>query len=67
MPVAAGRLTHARQNTLKCHPTPPVHNPALRQAFTYDGKFCCAPKDFSTLALRINTTAWSKAGLTDAD
>ncbi|WP_051744517.1 sugar ABC transporter substrate-binding protein [Streptomyces yerevanensis] len=41
--------------------------PALRQAFTYDGKFYCAPKDFSTLALQINTTAWSKAGLTDAD
>ncbi|WP_330290358.1 sugar ABC transporter substrate-binding protein [Streptomyces sp. NBC_00576] len=41
--------------------------PALRQAFTYDGKFYCVPKDFSTLGLQINTTAWSKAGLTDAD
>ncbi|WP_328345212.1 extracellular solute-binding protein [Streptomyces violaceus] len=41
--------------------------PALRQAFTYDGKLYCAPKDFSTLGLQINTTAWSKAGLTDAD
>ncbi|MGW0477545.1 extracellular solute-binding protein [Streptomyces coeruleorubidus] len=29
--------------------------PALRQAFTYDGKLYCAPKDFSTLALQINT------------
>ncbi|MBM6399805.1 extracellular solute-binding protein [Phycicoccus sonneratiae] len=39
----------------------------LRQTFTYDGKQYCAPKDFSTLALQINTDAWSKAGLTDAD
>lgn len=41
--------------------------PALRQAFTYDSKLYCIPKDFSTLGLQINTTAWSKAGLTDAD
>ncbi|WP_371660502.1 extracellular solute-binding protein [Streptomyces sp. NBC_00280] len=41
--------------------------PALRQAFTYDGKLYCVPKDFSTLGLQINITAWSKAGLTDAD
>ncbi|MDX3130780.1 extracellular solute-binding protein [Streptomyces europaeiscabiei] len=41
--------------------------PALRQAFTYEGKLYCAPKDFSTLALQINTKAWKKAGLTDAD
>ncbi|WP_405471065.1 extracellular solute-binding protein [Streptomyces canus] len=41
--------------------------PTLRQAFTYDGKFYCVPKDFSTLGLQINTTAWTKAGLTDAD
>ena len=27
----------------------------LVQAFTQDGKFFCAPKDFSTLALVINT------------
>jgi len=40
---------------------------SLRQAFTYEGKQYCAPKDFSTLALQINTDAWSKAGLTDAD
>ncbi len=40
---------------------------SLRQAFTYDGKQYCAPKDFSTLALQINTDAWAKAGLTDAD
>jgi multiple sugar transport system substrate-binding protein len=41
--------------------------PALRDTFTYDGKLVCAPKDFSTLALEINTDAWKKAGLTDAD
>jgi multiple sugar transport system substrate-binding protein len=41
--------------------------PALVQAFTYDNKFYCAPKDYSTLALEINTDLWSKAGLTDAD
>lgn len=31
------------------------------------GKFYCAPKDFSTLALVINQDLWKKAGLTDAD
>jgi multiple sugar transport system substrate-binding protein len=41
--------------------------PALVQTFTYDNKFYCAPKDYSTLALEINTDLWSKAGLTDAD
>ncbi|MGN6333699.1 MAG: sugar ABC transporter substrate-binding protein [Motilibacteraceae bacterium] len=39
----------------------------LKQTFTYDGKFYCAPKDFSTLALEINTSMWKAAGLTDAD
>ncbi|MEU5365372.1 ABC transporter substrate-binding protein [Streptomyces sp. NPDC005925] len=41
--------------------------PALRQAFTHDSELYCVPKDFSTLGLQINTAAWSKAGLTDAD
>lgn len=41
--------------------------PVLKQAFTRDGKLYCAPKDFSTLALVINTDLWTKAGLTDAD
>src|SRR5690606_5749408 len=41
--------------------------PALRDAFTYDGQQWCAPKDFSTLALQINTAAWEEAGLTDDD
>jgi multiple sugar transport system substrate-binding protein len=40
---------------------------SLRKTFTYDGKFYCAPKDFSTLALEINTDLWAKAGLTEAD
>lgn len=41
--------------------------PSLKSAFTYQGKFYCAPKDFSTLGLVINTDLWAKAGLTDAD
>ncbi|TDC85416.1 extracellular solute-binding protein [Micromonospora sp. KC606] len=40
---------------------------SLRTPFTYDGKFYCAPKDFSTLALQINTDLWTKAGLSDGD
>ncbi|WP_341360737.1 extracellular solute-binding protein [Georgenia sp. M64] len=41
--------------------------PSLVENFTVDGEFYCAPKDFSTLALVINTAAWEAAGLTDAD
>jgi multiple sugar transport system substrate-binding protein len=41
--------------------------PALVKSFTYDGKFTCAPKDFSTLALEINTKLWDAAGLKDSD
>ncbi|MDO8381611.1 MAG: extracellular solute-binding protein [Microbacterium sp.] len=41
--------------------------PSLVENFTVDGDFYCAPKDFSTLALVINTGLWSAAGLTDAD
>ena len=41
--------------------------PSLVENFTVDGKFYCAPKDFSTLALVINTDLWADAGLTDAD
>jgi len=41
--------------------------PALSDTFTYDGTFTCAPKDFSTLGLIINTDLWAAAGLTDAD
>ncbi|MGB4137662.1 MAG: extracellular solute-binding protein, partial [Microbacterium sp.] len=41
--------------------------PSLQKSFTYDGKLYCAPKDFSTLQLIINTDMWDAAGLTDAD
>lgn len=41
--------------------------PALVENFTYDDQFYCAPKDFSTLGLVINTDLWAAAGLTDAD
>ncbi len=40
---------------------------SLRDSFTYDGQQWCAPKDFSTLALVINTTMWEDAGLTEDD
>jgi multiple sugar transport system substrate-binding protein len=40
---------------------------SLRKSFSYDGKFVCAPKDTSTLALAVNTTMWKAAGLTAAD
>jgi multiple sugar transport system substrate-binding protein len=41
--------------------------PTLRAAFTYKGTFYCAPKDFSTLGLEINTAMWARAGLTTSD
>jgi multiple sugar transport system substrate-binding protein len=41
--------------------------PSLVDQFSYDGELVCAPKDFSTLGLVINTDAWAAAGLTDAD
>ena len=40
---------------------------SLREAFTYDGTQYCAPKDFSALALVINSASWEAAGLTEAD
>ncbi|HKE67110.1 MAG TPA: extracellular solute-binding protein [Micromonosporaceae bacterium] len=40
---------------------------SLRQTFTFQGQLYCIPKDFSTLALEINTDLWAKAKLTDAD
>jgi multiple sugar transport system substrate-binding protein len=39
----------------------------LRETFTLEGEQYCAPKDFSTLALQINTASWEAAGLTDDD
>ena len=41
--------------------------PSLVENFTVDGDFYCAPKDFSTLGLIINTDLWTAAGLTEAD
>jgi multiple sugar transport system substrate-binding protein len=41
--------------------------PSLVSSFTYNGKFYCAPKDFSTLQLVINDDMWKAAGLTSAD
>lgn len=40
---------------------------SLRDTFTWDGTQYCAPKDFSTLALQINTESWEAAGLTEDD
>jgi multiple sugar transport system substrate-binding protein len=39
----------------------------LKDTFTYKSTFTCAPKDFSTLGLIINTDLWAAAGLTNAD
>jgi multiple sugar transport system substrate-binding protein len=41
--------------------------PSLRQSFTHKGQLYCIPKDFSTLALQINTDLWAQAGLSTAD
>jgi multiple sugar transport system substrate-binding protein len=41
--------------------------PSLRAAYTYKGHLYAAPKDFSTLALVINTASWKRARLTSKD
>jgi multiple sugar transport system substrate-binding protein len=41
--------------------------PSLRAAYTYKGHLYAAPKDFSTLALVLNTASWKAAGLTAKD
>ena len=41
--------------------------PSLRAAYTYKGNLYAAPKDFSTLALVINTASWQGAKLTAKD
>lgn len=41
--------------------------PNLREAFTVEDEYYCAPKDFSTLGLVINNESWAAAGLTDED
>jgi multiple sugar transport system substrate-binding protein len=38
--------------------------PSLKAAYTYKGHLYAAPKDFSTLALVINTSSWAGAHLT---
>ncbi|WP_344101604.1 extracellular solute-binding protein [Myceligenerans crystallogenes] len=42
-------------------------HPALVTTFTVDGELVCAPREFSTLALVIDATAWKRAGLTPGD
>ncbi len=37
--------------------------PALVKAYTWNKTWYCVPKDFSNLALEINTTMWKAAGL----
>jgi multiple sugar transport system substrate-binding protein len=63
--------TYASNNYLEPYaedlPNAGDYYPSLVETFTYDGTFMCAPKDFSTLGLIINTDLWSAAGLTDAD
>jgi multiple sugar transport system substrate-binding protein len=41
--------------------------PSLRAAYTYKGHLYAAPKDFSTLALVLNTASWKAAKLTSKD
>jgi multiple sugar transport system substrate-binding protein len=41
--------------------------PSLRAAYTYKGNLYAAPKDFSTLALVINSASWQRARLTAKD
>ena len=41
--------------------------PELVDTFSSEDVFTCAPKDFSTLGLIVNTDAWAAAGLTEAD
>lgn len=38
-------------------------SPVLKETFSYQGKFICAPKDVSTDALYVNTQDWQQAGL----
>src|SRR5712672_4514559 len=41
--------------------------PSLKAAYTYKGHLYAAPKDFSTLALVINSASWQAARLTAAN
>ena len=42
-------------------------HPALLTSATRQGKIAAAPRDVSTLALYINTSLWSAAGLSESD
>ena len=42
-------------------------HPALLTSATRQGKIAAAPRDVSTLALYVNTSLWSAAGLSDSD
>ena len=42
-------------------------NPALLTSATRQGKIAAAPRDVSTLALYVNTSLWSAAGLSESD
>lgn len=42
---------------------PADFHPALRRAFSYQGRFYCPPKDFSTLALAYDQRALAAAGV----
>ena len=42
-------------------------NPALLTSATRQDKIAAAPRDVSTLALYVNTSLWSAAGLSDSD
>ncbi len=68
---AAKFATFAKQGSLEPYaddfPGNDAYFESLRRTFTYAGKQYCVPKDFSTLALIINTAMWKAAGLTDAD
>jgi len=72
MYMDAGKFaTFAQQGSLEAYgddfPDNDKFFESLRKTFTYDGKQYCVPKDFSALALQINTAMWEAAGLTDAD
>jgi multiple sugar transport system substrate-binding protein len=72
MYMDAGKFaTFAKQGSLEAYGDGFTDNDkffeSLRKTFTYDGKQYCVPKDFSALALQINTTMWKDAGLTDSD
>ena len=60
--AAAGNLYPYDRSRTTTTSTPRCARPSPWTATQY-----CAPKDFSTLALQINTASWEAAGLTDED